>query len=50
MYMFLNEVKFYFKEEDHAVYKFSLSNNYKSSLRTTTCDTLIVPSECAIYL
>jgi len=24
--------------------KFSLSNNYMSSLRTTTCDALIVPS------
>jgi len=33
-----------FEDEDHAVYKFSLSNNYMSSLRTTTCDALIVPS------
>jgi len=35
MYMFLNE------------HKFSLSNNYMSSLRTTTCDALIVPSDNA---
>ena len=48
-----------FEDEDHAVYmsfrsilglgsnylnEFSLSNNYMSSLRTTTCDALIVPS------
>jgi len=27
------------------LHEFSLSNNYMSSLRATTCDTLIVPSE-----
>jgi len=35
-----------FKDEDHAIskYEFSLSNYYMSSLRTTTCDALIVHS------
>ena len=26
------------------IYEFSMSNNYMSLLRTTTCDALIVPS------
>ena len=29
------------------LYEFSLSNNYMSSLRTTTCDALIVPSDAS---
>ena len=39
-----SQIQFQFK--GHAViHKFSMSNNYMSSLRTTTCDALFVPSE-----
>jgi len=33
------------KEASVCLHKFSLSNNYMSSLRTTACDALIVPSD-----
>jgi len=45
MYLFLNEVKFNLRIKLSCLHKFSLSNNYMSSLRTTTCDALIVPSD-----
>jgi len=32
------------RETSVCLHKFSLSNNYMSSLRTTACDALIVPS------
>jgi len=44
MYLFLNEVKFNLRIKLSCLHKFLLSYNYMSSLRTTTCDTLIVPS------
>jgi len=45
MYMFLNEVNFNLRE-DHVVYmSFHWVTTTLSLLRTTTCDTLIVPSD-----
>jgi len=32
------------------IHKFSLSNNYMSSLKTTTCDALIVSSDNSVYI
>ena len=47
MYTFLNEFKFNLRIwgcGSRYLYEFSLSNNYMSLMRTTTCDSLIVPS------
>ena len=45
MYMFLNKVMYsIWGLGSRYLYEFLLSNNYMSSLRTTTCDALIVPS------
>jgi len=49
MYLFLNEVKFNLWIKLSCLHKFSMSNNYMSSLRTTTCDALIVPSDYTKY-
>ena len=48
MYMFLTEVKFNLRMRITRLHAFSLSNNYMTSLRTTSCDALIVPSENSI--
>jgi len=43
VYMFLIEVKFNLKMRIVYVHKFSLSNNYITSLRITTCDAFLYP-------
>jgi len=49
MYMFSRRSQIQFEDEDHAVYtSFRLLTTTLSSLRTTTCDTLIVPSEVGL--
>ena len=48
MYLFLNEVKFNLRIKLSCLHKFSLSYSYMSSLRTTTYDALIVPSEYVV--
>ena len=45
--MFLNEVKFNLRMRIALFFEVLLSNNNMSSLRTTNCDALIVPS---VYL
>ena len=50
MCVVLNEVKFNLRMRIMLFYEFSLSNNYMSSFRTTTCDALIVPSGISIKM